>query len=342
MHPDFLKIVNYASEKGLSVSVPTNGILLTKEIVDQLPRVNFAISISMDGMQANQLIRGKLSDFDFISQKLLLLKDVGVPFNVMMTLMRPNIDEAEYLLDWCRKHGIALEISQTACLGRAAANPDIVLGPEHVEQEARLYRLMEEWEDEFEGNNSYLGIFWSNLLNFGYRLAWMTQRCKGAKAIAYVTSAGQVYPCSNCAAAEIMPGGNIRQRSFTEIWEEGFDAMRRITWADFGCCERCELLLDGYFCTARCVGLSYALTGEFTNCGATPYFKECIKRHTAINQKMHGAKPGWRGLFGCGLTEAEKRIVRCRTQIWREIHGLEPVPGDDRNLRDIGHNAAPI
>lgn len=59
--PDLLDILEYGKNKQLAVSVVSNGLLLTKEYIDQLNSKNLdTFWISLDGLERNhELLRGK-------------------------------------------------------------------------------------------------------------------------------------------------------------------------------------------------------------------------------------------------------------------------------------------
>ena len=67
-NPDFAKIVNYITSKGIEVGIVSNGVLMTKEIVDQIisnPLVRF-LSLSLDSATCDTWIKLKgLSEFQY-------------------------------------------------------------------------------------------------------------------------------------------------------------------------------------------------------------------------------------------------------------------------------------
>jgi len=83
-------------------------------------------------------------------------------------------------------------------------------------------------------------------------------KCNCARGNAAVSSTGEVYPC----IATPLRAGNIRERSFVEIWNESpvFQRIRGLKIADFKTCAPCDLKS---WCR-RSPGPAYLLSGDYT------------------------------------------------------------------------------
>jgi radical SAM protein with 4Fe4S-binding SPASM domain len=61
--------------------------------------------------------------------------------------------------------------------------------------------------------------------------------CGSAVTGCVVSAYGDIFPC----ALLPLSGGNVREKSFAEIWSgAGFDAVRRLRWRDMGECAGCD------------------------------------------------------------------------------------------------------
>ena len=78
MRPDFVQIVRHAHDLGLVVSIGSNGTYVTQRIIDELPREECFVSISLDGIEFQRELRVH-STFDDIRDRILLLKSNGIP-----------------------------------------------------------------------------------------------------------------------------------------------------------------------------------------------------------------------------------------------------------------------
>ena len=88
-------------------------------------------------------------------------------------------------------------------------------------------------------------------------------KCNCARGNAAVASNGDVYPC----IAAPLVAGNVRERTFGEIWRESpvFRRIRGLRISDFKTCAPCDLKR---WCR-RSAGNAYLATGEYT--GADPW-----------------------------------------------------------------------
>ena len=86
-HPDFWKLYDYLFEKGISLSVKTNGILLTKEAADrfvQYPPSTLDISIYGHDRISYQNVTGH-DCFERVDRNLRYARECGLPIRLMIT-----------------------------------------------------------------------------------------------------------------------------------------------------------------------------------------------------------------------------------------------------------------
>ncbi len=278
LHRDFLRILHYAHDLGFIISVATNGTLITQELIDQLPREDLIVSVSLDGFTSHQTIRGK-TDFDTIAQKLLLLKRNGIFTTVMTTLLKTNIDEVNALREWCASQDIILRSLPFSPIGRGQQHPELELDLNDTEKASRLW--IEETKYELEANKN-IPLCVGKLFDFCLSLVYATKRCKGGRSLAYIQADGEVFPCSLCAGTKLLSAGNVRQTKFSTLWADSFKEIRDFNWSDWDSCKRCELSNETYFCTNRCPPLGMIRRGSYLACGATPFERALIKRRTCL------------------------------------------------------------
>lgn len=95
---DFFDILKYISDKGLLVSLYTNGILLTDNVVKELSKYrinNVSISIYGDTSELHDSITNIKGSFDKTLQGINQLKKYQIPFNLKCVILRENIDHIE-------------------------------------------------------------------------------------------------------------------------------------------------------------------------------------------------------------------------------------------------------
>jgi len=99
LHPRIKKILEIIRLNRLSLSIETNGILCTPEIAGMIRSAgeNPFVSVSLDGADArtHEGIRGVSGCFDSALEGIKNLVRVGIRPQIIMTLMRDNVDQME-------------------------------------------------------------------------------------------------------------------------------------------------------------------------------------------------------------------------------------------------------
>ena len=275
---DFLDILAYASELGFILAVVTNGSYLTAEILEQIPRENCRITLSIDGLQSHQAIRGGDSTFELMAEKLELMKTMGVPHSVSTVISKANIHELEEMLLWCEDNDVIFRTVTFNPLGRGLLHRGVHgLSKEDAAASAGLFAMQKRFEGE---KDKEIGACVSKFFNYALSLMYMTRREHCSRSIAYVASNGDVYPCVSSAAIESFSAGNIRRHPFSRLWQQSFREMRAITWDNFECCNTCSYSAKEYFCANRCPCMSLVLNGELFGCGASDFEREDLRLRT--------------------------------------------------------------
>jgi len=109
LHPDFVGMVDYATEKGLATWMETNGTLVTPALARHLKgntSLGF-ISVSLDGGTAtsHDYMRNVTGSFELAQQGILHLIEAGYQPQIIMSLYPGNISEIETLVRWAEKVG---------------------------------------------------------------------------------------------------------------------------------------------------------------------------------------------------------------------------------------------
>ena len=277
-HPDFLEILHRAHELGFVLSIATNGTYITQEIIDAIPREECVVSVSLDGTSFQKEFRVK-TDYEEVRDRMLLLKENGIPAAVMTVMTDRNVEELEDIYAFARENDFFFGTTPFSPIGRGRFFPQYLPTLETVEPASQLWLKESLMEKEQYARN---GLCVSKFLHECYVLSQAMRREFCGSALAYIQADGAVYPCSICSSSHKYPAGNLREQPFMKIWESGFDQIRSITFNDFKGCTSCELSKDPFFCTSRCPVMSEIYTGDPLECGATPYLKASLKRKTAL------------------------------------------------------------
>ncbi|MCH9687145.1 MAG: radical SAM protein [Deltaproteobacteria bacterium] len=273
LHPGFVDIVRHAHGLGMVVSIGSNGVNVTQELIDQLPKDDVFFSVSLDGIGFQKEMRVH-STYEQIRDKLLLLRSNNVPTGVMCVITERNIEEVEQILDFAIEHDLYFGSTPFSPIGRGRFFPELTPTPRIAGRSARLYERDEAHEAHMMAKT---GLCFTKFFYQCYILSRAIRREFCGISLVYIQSDGQVFPCTTCSSVGRHRAGSLREQSFAEIWEHGFRELRNTTWDDFKGCKTCDLATDEYFCTSRCPVMSEVLTGDPLQCGSTPYLQQSLR-----------------------------------------------------------------
>jgi radical SAM protein with 4Fe4S-binding SPASM domain len=277
LHPEFANFVNYAHKRRLLVGIATNGMFLTEELLDSLPRDGVIVSVSLDQLH----IDGK-HDFEVATKAILRSQESGFLTNIMTNTNSRNIHQLGELMDWAEANGVSVRSVPVTPLGRGKHNRHLENSIDDVDVAAKFWMRETEWEHHYHQKS---GLCVGLIFNYGITLGYMSSRCSSGRYLCYVCADGTVYPCTMCAGEQILSPGNVRDRSFAEFWRSSDWQIRKYSWANFkDTCNGCVLNDPQYYCYGRCPATSHARNDRFFGCGASPFEKLSLITRTAMLQ----------------------------------------------------------
>jgi SynChlorMet cassette radical SAM/SPASM protein ScmF len=145
MHPQILELIGIVRSEGLGPTVETNGVFCTPEIARELAGAKAFVSVSLDGADAktHEWVRGVTGCFDAAVQGLGNLVAAGLRPQVIMSLMRCNVDQLEAMLSLAKRLGtgsVKFNIVQPTSRGEVLADQGEALS---VPELLRLGRMVE-------------------------------------------------------------------------------------------------------------------------------------------------------------------------------------------------------
>jgi radical SAM protein with 4Fe4S-binding SPASM domain len=260
VHPRFWEILDEAAARAFAVQLLSNGTLLSEGVCDRLAAYpNFwGASLSLYGARpaTHDAITRSRGSFERTWAGAERLRARGAAVSLKFILMKGNAEETAEVLQQAAARGFPCDVDATitgrydGTRGSLAERVDLATlrelyaGPLRFQVGAR--RAVGS-DDDF--------------------------RCNCARGNAAVSASGDVYPC----IAAPVPAGNIRERSFLEIWRESpvFRWIRGLRTQDFRTCAPCALK---EWCR-RSPGPAYVLHGDYTGvdpwtCGEAQILKE--------------------------------------------------------------------
>lgn len=278
LRQDILEIIDYASSRPLFISIFSNGILITDEIVKKLKQYNIKeVQISLDGAkpETHDAYRGMKGAHKATLRAIDALRREGIKVGVATIVNRINIDELTGIVDICKNWETIPKFSHQERKGRAVTNgKDYQLTYyEHFQGILKARRYISE-----KTNQKPFNIKVPEKLNLNSR------RCSAGINSLTVLSNGDVYPCMdlNTPQAKL---GNICEQSINEMWDsknEFLNMLRCSTLKDLKFCRDCRHLI---YCDGGCPAAAYDVWGDYNmpdpkNCAYFTMASEDLKIET--------------------------------------------------------------
>ncbi|MEW6777619.1 MAG: radical SAM protein [Bdellovibrionota bacterium] len=239
---DFWELVPYAREKGLRLTLSTNGTLIDLPTAKKLKEAGFTyVGISLDGIGAtNDFFRGKEGAFDAAVRGFRNCKEAGQRVGLRLTLTRHNYNHLDQIFDFIEQENI-----QRACFyhlvysGRGGGLRECDLT--HAETRDAIRRIAARVRDfaargiekeiltvdnPVDGVLLYLDTQENDVARANTireRLAWNGGgRFSSGTAIADIDFLGNIHADQFWMHYSF---GNVRQRPFSKIWTDLSDEL---------------------------------------------------------------------------------------------------------------------
>lgn len=265
---DIVKLTEYCTHKGLSVTIVTNGWSLNREIALSLKNAGVkAIIQSLDGAtsETHDKFRQVNGLYDKVLKNIDLLRELDIPTAILTTLNKFNINEIEQIIDLVEQKGIKI-ISLMRFIDSGSGDRNRYLMPtleEYMELLPILYNRMNKSSD--------IKVLFPDVPAKCY------EKTIGLDAYKEIKENGFIAPCSAgittiavsstggikvCDISENYYLGNIRTDKLQDIWlnSEILNTIRKISKKDEELCSECNSLNS--LCWSGCKAFDY----QVSNC----------------------------------------------------------------------------
>jgi radical SAM protein with 4Fe4S-binding SPASM domain len=248
--PDFFEIAFYAKKKNFALNIFTNGTLINKKIAKRLavlPPLVVEMSIYGADKEVHDAVTQKPGSFNKLIEAVKILKEYNLRVVLKSTLMKTNFHQAGKISELSLKSGandyhFNIEISPKNDGSRS---------PQKYQLREKEMRSVLSQTNEFTAEKHE---YWNNPLS--------KPLCGTGSIGCYISPYGDVYPCIQL----LTPMGNIRQKSFREIWYSTSDLRSQLnslhTYADLPLCRSCEYVKS----CRKCIGLSHLEKKDIKTC----------------------------------------------------------------------------
>jgi len=261
MREDWRVLSARVRENGLTSYLITNGYAVTPEIADDFLNLGFKrIGVSLDGLEEiHNHIRRRPDSYARCLRAIDIMQEKGVEYCVVSQISNLNLGELDAIHKLLVDHGCkGWRIQMCTTTGRMMEHANMVLSLDNYERMIdKLIELRQAGDIYIDiGENiGYYGCKGSELLDGNPYLG-----CYAGLRVAGIESNGNVKGCLSMPPQFVE--GNIRERSFTEIWNDpnGFAYNRKFTKdTATGACHDCRYLP---MCRGGCATTSVSQTGR--------------------------------------------------------------------------------
>jgi len=246
----FLPLLRYIHTKGIVTCVSTNGTALTDEAIELCtgnPLVNVQVSLDGATPEVNDRIRGQ-GTFQKIIRGIELLSNKNIPLSINTVVTSRNFSQLRRLKKLAESRGANLRVSRFRPSGRARESWDALkLGPAQL-------REISDW---LESDLSILtGDSFFSISQDGRRKMGLDM-CGACKMTCCIDPGGNVFPCA-FLQDEPFRGGNLREKTFKDIWDDA-PAFLRLRHLEPSACRACPRFEN---CRGGCPAVAYFLTRD--------------------------------------------------------------------------------
>jgi radical SAM protein with 4Fe4S-binding SPASM domain len=268
---DLPELAAYASRRGATVVVGTNGTTLSEARVALLKGAGVSgVAVSVDSLEheRHDLFRGGLRALERTVEALSRLREARLDFVVQTTATPGNAGEVPALVDWAAEQGaVCFNLYFLVPTGRGSGLMD--LAAERIED---LLGMLAEAERRYRGTMMVRAKCAPHFMRHVHQatpdspLLGYRTRCPCGIDYCRITPDGKLTPCPYMPSV----AGDLRRRSFAEIWQDSplFGALRRRELG--GRCGRCEYRLVCGGCRARALATSGDYLAEDPSCVYQP------------------------------------------------------------------------
>lgn len=227
----------------------TNGLAVPKNI-KLIEAMNlYSVAISLDGLaQTHNYLRDHGHSYNHVIQSLQRLKELFLDLYVITQVNKYNVHELEDMYQLLLGFELdGWQIQLTNDMGRAELLKDSMLGKPEILQVLDFILAKKD---------APLKIYPADDLGYYYLGSSCFTGCQGGISVVGIEADGTVKPCLSMQKDKRFDGGNLRERSLSDIWfDPEFAAINRQERKLTGQCERCQYVK---LCRGGCVGTALA------------------------------------------------------------------------------------
>lgn len=269
---DFMDIVRAARKRRISVTIFTNGTLVTQENILEMAALHVQdvhVSIYSTNEKTHDSITRVPGSFRKSIATIRSMRAAGIKVRIKCPLMSRNADEINSLKEMVASLGAKIQFTTTitAKNNGDASTHNLQMSERQLLAAVNDPTIIGSAEPSAHSRDELECIPCDAIFNGGA-----------------IDPSGNVYPCNQWR----MGGGNVLEEDFGKIWKESevLNKLRGVRLKDLKECRTCELF---DYCT-RCPGLALLEDGDLCGCSLAA-------KRVAEARKANGVFPTQRHIF---------------------------------------------
>ncbi|MCK4257500.1 MAG: radical SAM protein [Halanaerobiales bacterium] len=264
LSPHWEAVCKRLVENNIRVAPLTNGLLLNEKNIMKLKELGIdRLGISIDGLEeTHNYLRGVPNLFSRLIENLKKAQSKGFKIAIITAVSAVNLNQLPELYKFIKELGIRVwQVQIVEDVGNANQNSELHLTLEDV------YKLAK-YVAKFRREDNDMKILLGDNVGFYTTFEPLIRDnpftgCAAGRQVVGITANGDIRGCLSVYGDKENIEGNIRERSFKDIWEDPnlFTVYRNRTVDKLtGFCAECKY---NNLCRAGCSSLAYSLTGKF-------------------------------------------------------------------------------
>ncbi len=289
LREDIWTLADHARTRGIMTALSTNGTLITPDVAEQIKACGIGYAgISLDGAtaQTHNRFRGRPDAFERSIAAFAHCREAGIKCGVRVTLTRENYAELPSLIDlaeaigasrfclyWLVPSGRGIDAYTRLQLSGDEVNDTLTLlyrRAEATDPKKMEFLTVDSPQDAIHLLAAMKRDNAADRAEAEELVASLKGGCSAGTRVANIDHQGNVYPCQ-FAQAEELRIGSVRDRPFSQIWEQTnhpvLSIFRERTPVFTGKCGDCRhISLCGGGCRVRALRLSGDIHAEDPFC----------------------------------------------------------------------------
>ncbi len=266
LHPDFRRMVDYATEKELKTNLETNGTLLSRELSRYLKEKTsmYSVAVSIDGVTAetHDYMRNVTGSFEKARKGVHYLVESGYKPQVIMSLYPDNVEEIEPMINWAVETGcgsVKFNIIQPSGRGEQMKKNNSLLSIEELLE-------LGNWVEKELRSRYSIPLFYSWPMVF-HGIRRLNNDLGGNCNLYYILgilSSGELAMCGIGTQEKDLVYGFLEKDKVIDVWSSaaGLKKLRKVIPSQLeGICSKCIFKSR---CLGTCVAQNYHATGRLT------------------------------------------------------------------------------